>query len=261
MNKQTIRTLIVDDEPKSRNLNATILQKYCPRVNIVGLAESADQAYQLVLEHNPELLLLDIEMPHGSGFDLLKRINRNDLEVIFITGFDQYALQAIKFHALDFLLKPTDALQLIEAINKAEERIRGKRDNERLQQLLSNLNNADSSAHHLAIPTMDGREFVSINQIIYCTANGGYTSFTLSQGRQLLSSKNLGEYEKILPKSNSTHQLCFFRVHHRHLINLSYIKKYNSKENYIQLEGQVNISIAHRRKAKFLKILKEMNLH
>lgn len=261
MNKQKVRTLIIDDEIRSRNLNATILKKYCPQVNIVGLAGSIDQAHQLVLEHNPDLLLLDIEMPHGSGFELLKRLNRNDLEVIFITGFDQYALQAIKFHALDFLLKPTDALQLIEAINEAEKRIRGKRDNERLQQLLSNLNNAESSAHHIAIPTVDGREFVAINQIIYCTANGGYTAFTLSQGRQLLSSKNLGEYEKILPKGNNTYKNRFFRIHHRHLINLSYIKKYNSKENYIQMEGQVNISIAHRRKAKFLQILKEMNLY
>jgi len=209
---------------------------------------------------NPNLLLLDIEMPHGSGFDLLKRLNRSDFEVIFITGFDQYALQAIKFHALDFLLKPLDALQLVEAVIEAEKRIKGKRDQKRLEQLLANLNNPDPTTHHLAIPTTDGREFIPINQIVYCEADGGYTSFCLDQGRQLLSSKNLGEYEKILPKANTSYQHCFFRVHHSFLINLSYIKKYNSKENYIQMKDESNISIAHRRKSNFLQILKEMRL-
>ncbi len=256
-----IRALIIDDEQKSRNLLKTVVEKYCPQVTIVGSAASAAEAYAQVQDKKPNLLFLDIEMPYGSGFDLLQRLNQTDFEVIFITAFDQYALQAIKFHALDYLLKPLDVLQLIDAVKTAEKRLGNKLDQKRLQHLLANLNNSDKTSHQLAIPTVDGREFIPINQIIHCAADGSYTSFALNNKKPLLSSKNLGEYEKILPKITASPKHCFFRVHHSHLINLSYIKKYNSKENYIQMEDESMITIAHRRKADFLKVLKQMNLY
>ena len=261
MNSSSLTPLIVDDEPKSRNLIATILAKYCPRVELLGAVGNIEDAYAMIQKRAPQLLLLDIEMPHGSGFDLLRRLDRSDFEVVFVTGFDHYALQAIKFHALDYLLKPIDALELMEAVEKARQNWEGKRDRERLQQLLRNLKEPDPSSHQLAIPTIDGREYVPVQHILYCTADGSYTSFTLIGGRQLISSKNLGEYEKILPGINERLHHCFFRVHHRYLVNLSFIQKYNRKDNFIQMEDQSNISIAHRRKAKFQKILKELNLY
>ncbi len=261
MKANTLSTLIVDDEPKSRNLIATILAKYCPQVELLGAVGNITEAYELIQKQSPQLLLLDIEMPHGTGFDLLRKVDRSDFEVVFVTGFDHYALQAIKFHALDYLLKPVDALEMVAAVKKAQQNWEGKKDQERLRQLLRNLKEPDPSSHQLAIPTIDGREYVPIHQILYCTADGSYTSFTLDGGRLLVSSKNLGEYEKILPDVNETFQHCFFRVHHRYLINISYIQKYNRKDNFIQMDDQSTISIAHRRKAKFQKILKELNLY
>ncbi len=225
MKNTPLRAIIVDDELMSRQMIARVLGKYCPQVELLASAGSVEEAYSLVVELQPNLLLLDIEMPHGSGFELLQKLNRTDFEVIFITGFDQYALRAIKFHALDYLLKPLDVVQLIDAIQEAEKRVQGKLDQERLQKLLANLNNNTLASHQLAISTLEGREFIPIDQIIYCRADGGYTEFHLSNGRQLVSSKNLGEYEKLLPEALPNYQNCFFRIHHSYLINLTYINK------------------------------------
>ncbi|MCG8331694.1 MAG: LytTR family DNA-binding domain-containing protein [Chitinophagales bacterium] len=251
-----IRTLIVDDEASSRNILQKLLRKFCPNIKIVGVAASIDEAYQLFIKGRPQLLFLDVEMPNGTGFDLLMRLPHHQFEVIFVTGFDHYALKAIKYHVLDYLLKPIDIDELTYAVRKAENALLKQADTDRLQQLLSNIRNTDPSTQSIAIPTIDGREFIRIEQIIYCQADGSYTWIHLDSEHKLLSSRNLGEYEKLLPKASKIKKHSFFRIHYAQLINLFYIKKYNSRENYVQMSNGDKVNIAQRRKSGFLEIMK-----
>lgn len=255
-NNNIIRALIVDDEAKSRNILQKLLITFCPNVQIIGIADSIDTAYQLFVKENPQLLFLDVEMPHGTGFDLLRRLPHQQFEVIFVTGFDHYALKAIKFHALDYLLKPIDIDELMQAVHKAAIALQKKEDTNRLRQLLSNLDNEHLSTHSIAIPTIDGREFIRIEQIIYCQAEGSYTWIYLDDKQKLLSSRNLGEYEKLLPRASKIEKHSFFRIHYAQLINLFYIKKYNSRENYVQMSNGDKVNIAQRRKSGFWGLMK-----
>ena len=251
-----IRTLIVDDEASSRNVLQKLLRKFCPNIKIVGVAASIDEAYQLFIKGRPQLLFLDVEMPNGTGFDLLMKLPHHQFEVIFVTGFDHYALKAIKYHVLDYLLKPIDVDELTHAVQKAENALLKQADTDRLQQLLSNIRNTDPSTQSIAIPTIDGQEFIRIEQIIYCQADGSYTWIYLDSEHKLLSSRNLGEYEKLLPKASKIEKHSFFRIHYAQLINLFYIKKYNSRENYVQMSNGDKVNIAQRRKSGFLEIMK-----
>ena len=255
-----IKALIVDDEQKSRNILRSMIGKYCPEVHVAGLADSADSGYELFVREQPDLVFLDVEMPHGSGFDLLKRLPSTDFEVIFVTGFDHYALQAIKFHALDYLLKPVDIDELIQAVHKVKLSLAENLNKQRLSQLLNNLNNPNQASHKIAIPTMSGREYISVEKIVRCTADGGCTWFHLTDKRKILSSKNLGEYEKILPDAYSSGIHRFFRVHYGHLINLNFIEIVNRRDNFVQMKDAAKIGIAQRRKATFLDLLKQINM-
>lgn len=251
-----IKAVIIDDENKSRRILSKMISKYCPSVEIVGKASSSEEALKVFNETQPNLLLLDVEMPYGSGFELLKKLPKAKFEVIFITGFDQYAIQAIKFHALDYLLKPIDITELVSAITKAEEAIVNKIDNQRIHRLLQNLDNKEQSTHQIAIPTLEGREFIPVEKIISCAADGIYTHFNLKNNEKLLSSQNLGEYEKLLPGSKDLTPHRFFRVHHSHLINLFYIKKINKRDNFVIMRDSSEIPIAQRRKSEFLSLIK-----
>ena len=259
MNKK-IKALIIDDEKRSRDILKFMLEKYCPEVEVLSLAESAEAAYNKIQELQPNLLFLDIEMPFGTGFDLLKRLSKIDFEVIFVTGFDHYALKAIKYHALDYLLKPVDIDELIEAVKKVDQLLSKKIDTERLDLLLKNLQDSNQEQQQIAITRQDGREFIPVKNIVRCLADGSCTWFFLDDGRKLLSSKNLGEYEKILPKPNGQFQNRFFRIHYSHLVNLSYIQKFNRKEKFVELKTGDQIAIAQRRGTPFSEILKQMKL-
>jgi len=258
--KEKIKALIVDDEESSRAIMKLLLAQYCPDIEVVGEASSAKLAYTKIKELRPSLLFLDVEMPYGTGFDLLRQLDKIDFEIIFVTGFDHYALQAIKYHALDYLLKPVDIDELMDAVGKVKNQLSKKIDTERIEKLLANFQNQNSNQKQIAITHADGREFIPVHQIVYCMADGACTWFYLESGRKVISSKNLGEYEKILPKPIGQSSDCFFRIHYRYLINLSYIYKYNNLEKYVEMKEGSKITIAHRRGPKFSEILKKMNL-
>lgn len=255
-----ITTLIVDDEAKCRNTLRELLKRSCPQVQIIGEADSVDAAYKLILEHNPQLIFLDVEMPYGNGFDLLQRLPHLKFEIVFVTGFDQYALRAIKFHALDYLLKPLDLKELIEAVKKAEEAIYKKQDTQRLRLLLDNLKNPDPGTHRIAIPTIKGREFIPVEDIMHCQADGGSTWLFLKNDRKLFSSQNLGTFEKILPAADTNQNHRFFRIHHSHLINIAFLKKYNNRSSEAEMQNGATLAISQRRKSKFIKIVEATGL-
>ncbi len=255
-----IRAIIVDDELGGRNVLSAALKQYCPEISIVGIAQSKSEGKKLIEELRPELIFLDIEMPHGSGFDLLRELPVQNFEVIFVTGFDHYALKAIKFHALDYLLKPIDVQELKQAVNKVKRAFQKSRNTKRLEQLINNLSNPNQGAHKMAIPTASGKEFIAIQDIIRLEADGGCTWFHLKSGRKIISSKNLGEYEKILPDSNTQGEHHFIRIHKSHLINLFFIKIINNREHFVKMNGDTKIYIAQRRRTNFTSTLKKLNL-
>ena len=258
--ERKIRAIIIDDESKSRDNLNWILKEYCPNVEVLAEADSARNALSLIESLSPNLLFLDVEMPHGTGFDLLKWLPEINFEVIFVTGFDHYALQAIKYHALDYLLKPIDIDELVEAVKKTEVQISKKIDTERLEKLLQNLQDRNTEERQIAIPMRDGREFFPIDQIVSCEADGSCTWIQLEAGRKVLSSKNLGEYEKILPKPEAQFKNRFFRVHYSYIVNLSSILKFNRREKYVELKDGRKISIAQRRITPFSDVLRKMGL-
>ena len=256
----TIRAVIVDDEERVRNVLQTMVEKYTPDITVVGSADSVEAAYSLILKEKPNLIFLDVEMPYNNGFDLLKKLPKPDFEVIFVTGFDHYALKAIKFHALDYLLKPIDIQELKKAVQKVKETLAKSLNAERMTQLLNNLDNPKSDTQKITIPNAHGREFILVENIICCSADGSCTWFYLADNRKILSTINLGEYEKLLPNAYSGYANGFYRIHHGHLINLRYIQIVNRRESYVQMKDNQKISIAARRKAAFLDLLKDLNL-
>jgi len=242
-----IDCILIDDEPANTRVLKKMLEEFCPDAHVIGEATDAAQAEELIRQQRPDLLFLDIEMPYGNAFDLLERLMPVDFEVIFVTAFNEYSLKAFRYNALDYLLKPLNIGELQTAVQKASERLRLRDSNRQLNNLLANLRQPDAHLHHLALPNMEGLSFVPVNTILRCEASGGYTLFYLRNGEKILSSKNIKEYEEILPADT------FLRVHSAHIINLQCIRKYHKgRGGYIEMEDQAMIEVATRRKADFL---------
>ena len=244
-----IKAMIVDDEPKNLRVLSKLLNEFCPTVEIIAESANAVDAYDLMKTKMPELLFLDIEMPFGNGFDLLDRLGPSGFEIIFVTAFNEYAIKAFKYSALDYLLKPVNIEELKNAVTRAEEKIRNKSTNEQLKNFLHNLHKPDISDHKIAIATREGLMFLLIDKIMYCEANGGYTTFHTKSGEKLISSRNIKEYEDILPPK------IFFRIHHSFIINLKSIARYHKgRGGYVEMENGNIIEVASRRKEEFLNI-------
>lgn len=246
----TIKTIIIDDEEGARESLANIIDKYFDNLEIVGKAESADSGYELIQKIEPDLVLLDIEMPFGNAFDLLTRFDEIEFDIIFVTAYDHYAINAIKFSALDYLLKPIDIEDLKEAVARLEKKRTGTSvEDKRLNVLLENLQD-NRRTKKVAIPESDGLLFVHLNQIIRCESDGNYTSIILDNGKRILASKTLGEYEDLFTGEG------FFRVHRSHLINLEHIQKYVKGEGgYVIMADNSQVEVSRRKKSEFMETL------
>ncbi len=244
-----LKVITVDDEPKNLRIIKELLRVYCPEAVHVGEAENIDTAQLLINEQKPDLVLLDIEMPHGNAFDLLDRIMPVNFEIVFVTAFDAYSLKAFKYSALDYLLKPVNIDELKAVISKAAQRVNQKNINQQLQVLLQNIKQPAATLQKVAVPTFkDQLEFIETDSIIYCEANGAYTNIFTDGGQKMVSSKSLKEYEEMLPDSN------FFRLHHSYLINLNKVLKYHKgRGGEVEMENGVYLELATRRKDEFLK--------
>ena len=246
-----IKAIIVDDEPKAKAVLEEKLRQFCPQVEVVGGALDADRAYQLIVHHKPDLVFLDVTMPGESGFDLLRRFNTVDFEVIFVTGYDNYALDAIRFCAIGYVLKPIQNKELMEAVDNAQKRIEGKNANQRYLYFMQHLLNPGNHQNRIGIPFLEGLEFVSTNEIIRCEGLQKYPRVYLVDGRNLVSSYNLGEFEKLLAAYG------FFAPHKSHLVNLSFVKRYTKDGNLVMTDGS-SVPVARRRKPDFLEQLKHI---
>jgi len=244
-----MKAIIIDDEQHNRDNLLQMITGHCPDVEVVAVCSSAPEGRGRILALHPDLIFLDIEMPVENGFMMLENLARIDFEVIFVTAYDYYGIKAIKFSALDYLLKPIDVNDLIIAVAKAKEKIMQKQENLRLKNLLDNSRRAPADKM-LALSMSDKVEFIETSSIIRCEADGNYTVFYLKNGEKLLISKTLKEYDELLTPYG------FLRVHQSHLVNLKEIKSFiKSDGGYIKMKDGSSVSISRQRRESVLKIL------
>jgi len=216
---QMIKATIVDDEPYCCEALATLLERYCPDVKILDICYSAAAALQSISEHRPQILFLDIEMPHMNGFELLQKIPEINFELIFTTSYDQYAIKAIRFSALDYLLKPIDREELQKAVHKAVQRMLHPH-REQIEILLQKLSHPTIPINKIAIPTVEGLQMIFVESVISCLSDSNYTVLLLKNKQKIIASRTLKEIEEMLEDYS------FARVHHSYLVNLNEVEKY-----------------------------------
>jgi two-component system LytT family response regulator len=242
-----IKAVIIDDEPKSVKILSTMLQAYCPGITVAGTTHNALEAEALIQQVQPQLVFLDIEMPHANGFDILDTFRPLPFEVIFVTAFNEYTLKAFRYNVLDYLLKPVSIEELQEAVHKAVRNIQLKNFNAQLDQFLQDYRKPVQSLQRIALTDKHGAIFISVPDIVRCEASGGYTSFVIKNRKKIVSSRNIKEYEELLPTDT------FFRVHNSHLVNLNCIRIYHrGRGGYLEMEDGAVIEVAVRRKEDLL---------
>lgn len=243
---KTISTIIIDDEPKNIRLLQQMLAAHCPQVEIAATESDAKKGLLLIGEMKPQLVFLDVEMPHLNGFDLLKKLEPVSFEVIFVTAYSHYAVEAFEHHATGYITKPINTEKLIAAVNAAAKRIEEKNINKNLFSLLEQ-NTRSQTPDKIPLSTSNGLVFVKITDIMYCESSGNYTHFYMNDDKKIVVSRQLGEYEKLLPENN------FTRIHDKYIINLAYIKEYiKGSGGEVVLENGKEIPVATRRKEDFL---------
>src|ERR1700741_253819 len=243
-----IKTVIIEDEQKSREMLAGIIQKNCPQLQIVGLAKNVNDGVDIINKENPDLVFLDISMPDGSGFDLLEKVQGHKFELIFATASDQHAIRAVKYSACDYLLKPIDIDELKAAVDKAiQKKASSPPSMENLQFLIQQLKKADDNFQKITLPTGNAFEIVNIKDIIRCEADASYTHFYLVGGKKLMISASLKHYEDLLPEND------FIRIHHQHLINMNHVTRFLKQDGgYAVMSDGTQIEVSRRKKEAFM---------
>ncbi len=246
-----MRVLILDDEPLNRENLRGLLQNHCPDVSDISECGSISEGLAAINTSTPDLLLLDIQLQEGTGFDMLQQIGTIHFEVIFITAYDQYAVKAIKYAALDYLLKPVDISELKQAIAKAKTKISEKKQNERMQFLLELLQKGKDTPARIALPLFHETLYVKVEEIIRCEASNTYTYVFLQSGEQVLVSQTLKEFSLMLePKG-------FIRTHQSHLVNTAYIRSWLKEDGgQLMLKDKTKIPVSKLNREKVKEVLK-----
>ncbi|MCA6435278.1 MAG: LytR/AlgR family response regulator transcription factor [Bacteroidota bacterium] len=245
-----IKTLVVEDESKSRSMLLTMIQKVNPNLQIVGEANNVKDGVEKIKTLKPDLVFLDVSMPDGTGFDLLEQVQGQKFDLIFATASDQHAIKAIKYSACDYLLKPIDIDELKIAIDKVLEKKSGSPNMDNLNFLIQQLKKADDNFQKITLPTGNAYEIVAIKDIIRCEADASYTTFYLLDKRKIMVSFGLKHYEELLPSNE------FIRVHHQHLINMNHVVRYLKEDGgYAVMVDGSKIELSRRKKDHFLEKL------
>jgi two-component system LytT family response regulator len=248
-----INAVIVEDEKKSREVLEALVKANCPDVNILGTADSVASGVELIRKTNPRLIFLDIEMADGSGFDLLEQVPNSGFEIIFTTASDAHALRAIKYSAIDYLLKPIDGDELKVAVEKIRAKQSDTANLDNLKFLLQNFKKPNEQYSKITLPTGNAYEIVNVKDIIRCEADGSYTSFFLENKKKLLVSASLKHYEDLLPPDD------FIRVHHHHLVNMHHVVRFLKTDGgYAVMSDGTQIEISRRKKEFFLQRLNKI---
>ncbi|HWB24186.1 MAG TPA: LytTR family DNA-binding domain-containing protein [Chitinophagaceae bacterium] len=247
-----VRTIIIDDENKGRNVLMEMIARYCTDVEVVATAPDGAAGIKAIKQYAPDCILLDIQMPRMDGFAMLDQLEDAHGEIIFVTAHNEYAIKAFKYAAFDYLLKPVDPKDLVEVFERLRRRIKQPGNNKRMHLLKSIIHQPNVAPAKITISSAEGITIVNIADIIYLQAEGPYTFFFMGSGEKLVASVNLQKYEELLGDQ------LFFRTHHSYLVNLNHIRKYNKTENSILLSNGHTVDVSKRKKEEFLQVLSEL---
>lgn len=244
-----MKAVIIDDEQRAVKILGMVVTEYCQGVEVAGMANTISDGIEEIKQKKPDLIFLDIEMPDGSGFDVLTAFPQRDFDVVFVTAYNHYALKAIKYSAADYILKPVDIEEVKNAIEKI---IRRKETKDSvlpdLNELLLNIR--AGAVRKIAVPSSDGSEFVAVDDIMYMEADRSYCNIVLADDRKMMVSKSLSNIEELLPRD------IFFRIHKSFLINLNYMKKhYRTDGGYVEMTDGKKLSIARNKRDDFIAFI------
>jgi len=245
-----IKAVLIDDEKNSLELLEWQLQTYCPEVEIFAICNNADKGIEAIVEHRPQLVFLDIEMPKKNGFDLLLSFPEIFFDVIFTTAYSQFAVKAFRFAALDFLLKPVDADDLIQAVQRYAKRQLQYNLKEQLSILLQQYRKPESLPQKISFTTQQAIHFVDPSDIVYCESYSNYTTIYFADKSKLVVSKTLKEVEELLCYYH------FFRIHHSYLINMKQVARYIKADGgSVEMASGVQLAVSRQRKDELMQLL------
>ena len=245
-----LNAIIIDDESSSRNALRQKLLNHCMNVTIIAECENGEEGIEDIEKKKPDIVFLDVEMPRMNGFTMLQQLKNKNFEVIFVTAYDHYAIKAIRYSALDYLIKPVEIDDLKNAVNRALEKMNATNPNARLELLLENIVSEKAKFTRIAIPTVQGLQFIKVDDIVYLEASTNYTKFHLCNNIQYTVSKTLKEFEDILSAD------VFIRIHNSYVINKNYVEKYlRGDGGQVVLTNGSVLDISKRKRAEFLKAI------
>ncbi|HEX7846503.1 MAG TPA: LytTR family DNA-binding domain-containing protein [Chitinophagaceae bacterium] len=244
-----IKSILIDDENNALEMMEWLLKTYCPSVEIVAMCRSAEEGIAAINKHKPDVVFLDIEMPKMNGFDLLEQFDKLNFDVVFCTAYDQFAIKAFRYSAVNYLLKPVDPEDLKETIRRLEDK-KTALSKEQIDLLLQNMRAPSKpTVQRIALTTNDGMIFVPTEDILYCEADSNYTSVVLKGNRKILVSKVLKEIDEALAGPD------FYRIHNSYLININHIKKYvRGDGGYVVMDNDVTVGISRSRRQEFMEL-------
>ena len=247
-----MRVVLVDDEQNIRETLSALLKIYAPDIEIVGEANGVQEGISLIKSTRPDLVLLDVEMKDGTGFDLLSLYGKVDFQVIFVTGHDAFAIKAFKFSALDYVLKPIDPDDLVKAIDKARETQNSIESDLKVSSLMQNRGEA-AAKQKIVLKDANSIFVIEIKDIIRCQSENNYTRFIINDGREILVTKTLKEYDNLFSEQS------FFRAHQSHLINMTHLDRYDKREGgFVVMKNGDEIPVAVRKKESLLEAINNL---
>jgi two-component system LytT family response regulator len=249
-----IKALIIDDEKHCSDNLQWQLKQYCPEVEITAVCNNAEKGLDEIYHQQPQLVFLDVEMPGMTGFEMLEKLTEINFDIIFTTAFNQYAIRAIKFGALDYLVKPIDKDELRAAVDKVIKHTRGE-SLKQLTALLTHIRKSnDLSFQKIALPTIHGYELIPLNNIMYCESKSNYTNICLNNGQQILVSRTLKDIEELLDMEP------FFRIHNSYFVNLQYVIRYTKGEGgFLVLNNDITLPVSRTKKEELLKLITHLS--
>jgi two-component system LytT family response regulator len=251
-NLKMLRTLIIDDEPSVRNTLNGLLKRTCPQVSIVGEAHSVATGIRAIMEKSPDLILLDIKMDDGTGFDLLNHFENINFKIIFVTAYEEFAIRAFDFSAIDYLLKPINPEKLVKAVKNVE-LLKSKDFSTQLNALRENIDTHGGAIKKIILKNQESIHLLNVDDIIHCESDGSYTVFETFDNYKIVVSKNLKEYDALLSQSG------FLRLHRSHLINLKHIKRFDKHDGgYIVMSNGSQIPVSTSGRERLLELFKEI---
>ena len=248
-----LKTIIIDDEKDAREVMKSMLKKFEEDITVIAVCENGKEGVQAIIQNQPDLVFLDIDMPGMDGFDVLDCVKHLPLKIIFATAHNQHAIKAFKYSAMDYLMKPVHIDDLAMAIEKVKNMQLSQIQSEQYGMVLKQMKQTESLPEVIALPMADGLQVVNIADIMYCKADRNYTYVHLQSLEQILVSRSLKEFETILLPHG------FFRIHHSTLINLRFVSRYvRSDGGYVMMKNGKSIEISRQKKDEFLSLLQKL---